>query len=192
AQAEGQRVVRVFSLDVGAVVDEHAPTFGIVVNVDHERCGSLSSAQIDVHSLKQVRFIEGWTIDAVVRSGDGHGPVERIETTAARKDLVFKRRFAGPIERYLVLPRQLAAACERVTLEVIFIGNDDTRLIKESNRFTPSILCFRIGLAFAIGGTADKTLRSSAFAQEGFCGASQGIVCCAELVAAAVPGVDRF
>ena len=64
--------------DAVAVLDEHALAFGVVVDVGDERRRRLRAAQIDVHSLEQVGFIEGWTIDAAVGSGHRDGAVERI------------------------------------------------------------------------------------------------------------------
>src|SRR6266446_4355721 len=114
--------MRVLGFDVVAILDEYALSFSVVIDVVHEWRCRFRAAKIYLNPFQQIRFIESWTIDAIVRSGESYGPIERIETAAGRVHIWFERhlgRVRRPVQRGLVLTSQLAPARKRVAFEVI-------------------------------------------------------------------------
>jgi hypothetical protein len=111
-----------------AVVDQRALPLGVIGDISDESCpGRLSigerAAQIDVHPLQQARFAERRAIDTAVRRRGRNRAIERVIGGGAGKRLGFQGRRLRPIRLVLVVARELAAASQRIALEVVEVGN---------------------------------------------------------------------
>ncbi len=147
---------------------------------------------------------------------DLNRPIEGVVSSAAGKSLGFEqgrqvcfqiveveiRRGVGgqrrvdptPVERLFVLLPQSARGAHRVAFEVVGLVGHHARLVEVQVEHAPQVTQFVCGALLTVHQALGQKLLARVggvgAGDEGAQGATQGVVFCAEGVAAAVPGAD--
>ena len=90
-QAEGFGIVVVRRPGAISILNQFALAFGVVVDIDYERCSLHRAAQVYVDLVEEIGFVEDGAIHAPVRRSHCYWTIERVVGRAAGEGLAFQR-----------------------------------------------------------------------------------------------------